>query len=58
MYSIELPNKERHEELGYAEHATRCLETLKDYLAAHATEGAAGDAGQPASGARRAAATT
>ena len=33
VYSIELPNKERHEELGYAEHATRCLETLKAYLA-------------------------
>ena len=29
VYSIELPNKERHEEIGYAEHATRCLETLK-----------------------------
>ena len=24
VYSIELPNKERHEEIGYAEHATRC----------------------------------
>jgi sugar phosphate isomerase/epimerase len=35
VYSIELPNKARHEELGYAEHATRCLETLKAYLAAH-----------------------
>lgn len=33
VYSIELPNKERHEEYGYAEHATRCLETLKAYLA-------------------------
>ncbi|MCC7326817.1 MAG: sugar phosphate isomerase/epimerase [Burkholderiales bacterium] len=33
VYSIELPNKERHEEIGYAEHATRCLETLKAYLA-------------------------
>lgn len=38
VYSIELPNKERHEELGYAEHATRCLETLKAYLAEHARE--------------------
>jgi sugar phosphate isomerase/epimerase len=38
VYSIELPNKELHEELGYAEHATRCLETLKAYLAAHARE--------------------
>jgi sugar phosphate isomerase/epimerase len=36
VYSIELPNKERHEEIGYAEHATRCLETLKSYLAGHA----------------------
>jgi sugar phosphate isomerase/epimerase len=35
VYSIELPNKVRHEEMGYAEHATRCLETLKAYLAAH-----------------------
>lgn len=34
VYSIELPNKERHEELGYAEHAVRCLESLKAYLAA------------------------
>ena len=33
VYSIELPNKARHEEFGYAEHATRCLETLKEYLA-------------------------
>ncbi|MFO1413150.1 MAG: sugar phosphate isomerase/epimerase [Burkholderiales bacterium] len=36
VYSIELPNKERHLELGYAEHATRCLETLKAYLARNA----------------------
>jgi sugar phosphate isomerase/epimerase len=35
VYSIELPNKGRHEEMGYAEHATRCLETLKAYLAEH-----------------------
>jgi len=35
VYSIELPNKSYHEEIGYAEHATRCLETLKTYLAAH-----------------------
>jgi sugar phosphate isomerase/epimerase len=35
VYSIELPNKARHEEMGYAEHATRCLETLKAYLARH-----------------------
>jgi sugar phosphate isomerase/epimerase len=37
VYSIELPNKARHEELGYAEHATRCLETLKSYLAQHSS---------------------
>jgi sugar phosphate isomerase/epimerase len=35
VYSIELPNKERAAELGYAEHAFRCLETLKAYLAIH-----------------------
>jgi len=35
VYSIELPNKARHEEMGYAEHAARCLETLKAYLARH-----------------------
>jgi sugar phosphate isomerase/epimerase len=35
VYSIELPNKVCHEEMGYAEHATRCLETLKAYLVAH-----------------------
>ncbi len=35
VYSIELPHTARHEELGYAEHATRCLETLKAYLATH-----------------------
>jgi hypothetical protein len=31
-----VPNRERHEELGYAEHAKRCLETLKAYLIKHA----------------------
>ena len=35
MHSIELPNKARATELGYAEHAFRCLETLKAYLALH-----------------------
>jgi sugar phosphate isomerase/epimerase len=35
VYSIELPNKAAHEEMGYAEHAMRCLESLKGYLAAH-----------------------
>ncbi|MBK9676925.1 MAG: sugar phosphate isomerase/epimerase [Betaproteobacteria bacterium] len=43
VYSIELPNKERHEEIGYAEHATRCLETLKAYLAEHSGEKGARD---------------
>jgi hypothetical protein len=36
VYSIEVPNRERHEQLGYAAHATRCLETLKAYLTKHA----------------------
>ncbi len=35
VYSIELPHKARVEELGYAEHAFRCLETLKSYLTRH-----------------------
>jgi sugar phosphate isomerase/epimerase len=35
-YSIELPNLDRVRELGYAEHAFRCLESAKSYLAAHA----------------------
>lgn len=43
VYSIELPNKECHEEMGYAEHAARCLDSLKAYLAAKAeARGAAG----------------
>ena len=33
-YSIELPHLDRVHELGYAEHAFRCLETAKAYLAA------------------------
>jgi len=41
VYSIELPNKARHEEIGYAEHAARCLETLKAYLASHPPTAAA-----------------
>lgn len=41
VYSIELPNKDRHLEYGYAEHATRCLETLKAYLAKHPEAAAA-----------------
>lgn len=32
-FSIELPNKARHGEFGYAEHAVRCIETLKAYVA-------------------------
>ncbi len=35
VYSIELPNRAIHDEMGYAEHATRCLETSRAYLAAH-----------------------
>jgi sugar phosphate isomerase/epimerase len=35
-YSIELPHLARAREMGYAEHAVRCLETAKAYLAAHA----------------------
>jgi len=35
VYSIELPHKARAEEFGYAEHAFRCLETAKAYLARH-----------------------
>lgn len=35
-YSIELPHLARVKELGYTEHAFRCLQTAKDYLAAHA----------------------
>ena len=56
VYSIELPNKERHEEIGYAEHATRCLETLKAYLARHAPEKGAQPkrrSGRPTTGTRR-----
>ena len=35
-YSIEAPHLARSRELGHAEHAFRCLQTAKDYLAAHA----------------------
>jgi sugar phosphate isomerase/epimerase len=31
-YSIELPHDKRAQELGYEEHARRCLESAKDYL--------------------------
>jgi len=33
VYSIELPNIARVREMGYAEHAFRCLETAKAYVA-------------------------
>ncbi|MCT4618395.1 MAG: sugar phosphate isomerase/epimerase [Marinisporobacter sp.] len=32
VYSIELPHIERVKELGYTEHARRCLETAKEYF--------------------------
>ncbi|MFC0558812.1 sugar phosphate isomerase/epimerase family protein [Halalkalibacter alkalisediminis] len=34
-YAIELPNLKRSQELGYEEFARHCLETAKDYFAAH-----------------------
>jgi sugar phosphate isomerase/epimerase len=34
-YSIELPNLKRMKEMGCAEHAFRCIEAAKKYLAAH-----------------------
>jgi sugar phosphate isomerase/epimerase len=35
-YSLEIPHLARVKELGYAEHAWRCLETAKKYFALHA----------------------
>ena len=35
-YSIELPHDKRAQELGYEEHARRCLQTAKTYLEAYA----------------------
>lgn len=35
-YSIELPHLERAREAGYAEHAFRCIESARAYLAVHA----------------------
>lgn len=35
VYSIELPNLARAKEMGYAEHAFRCLESAKAYAAAN-----------------------
>ncbi|OIJ14037.1 AP endonuclease [Anaerobacillus arseniciselenatis] len=34
-YSIELPNTKRVQQLGYEEHARRCLQSAKDYFAKH-----------------------
>jgi sugar phosphate isomerase/epimerase len=34
-YSLEVPHLARVRELGYAEHAFRCLETAREYLRAH-----------------------
>jgi sugar phosphate isomerase/epimerase len=34
-YSLEIPNLARVKELGYAEHAWRCLQTAKRYFSAH-----------------------
>ncbi len=36
VYSIELPHLQRAREFGYAEHAFRCLESAKAYVAKHA----------------------
>ena len=60
VYSIEVPNKERHDEIGYAEHATRCLDTLKTYLAKHATKAGSREkrrSGRSTTGNRRAVAS-
>lgn len=34
-YSLEIPHLARVKELGYAEHAWRCLQTAKEYFSAH-----------------------
>lgn len=36
VYSIELPHRARVREMGYAEHAFRCLQSAKAYMATHA----------------------
>ena len=36
VYSLEVPHLARVRELGYAEHAFRCLESARSYVAAHA----------------------
>lgn len=46
VYSIELPHLARAKESGYAEHACRCLESAKAYLAAQAPR--MGQRGAPA----------
>ncbi len=38
IYSIELPNNKRIEELGFEGHARRCLEAAKNYFAEHCQE--------------------
>ncbi len=38
IYSIELPNNTRVAELGYEEHARRCIEAAKNYFAQHCPE--------------------
>ena len=38
VYSLEIPNRERVRELGYAEHAFRCLKMARRYFAAHLVE--------------------
>jgi hypothetical protein len=34
-YSLEIPHLARVKELGYAEHAWRCLQAAKKYFSAH-----------------------
>ncbi len=41
IYSIELPNTKRIEELGFEGHARRCIEAAKNYFAEHGKEVAA-----------------
>jgi len=35
VYSLELPHIERAKELGYAEHARRCIESARNYINTH-----------------------
>lgn len=35
VYSLELPHIQRVKELGYAEHARRCIETARNYMNTH-----------------------